>query len=162
MPHSPKQRAVRHVALRKASFDACDGAHRNRDRRRHCARSGECGRGGGRREFDAIVTWCGNPTQPDRLRSRGRVRLQRHARLGPRQSVRLAIHRAGKLMQKGICKAFNGRMRDELLNKTVFYNLNHARAALDRRIKRQRPHSAISPRGFCRSLHRIGRSAAQP
>ena len=36
-------------------------------------------------------------------------------------------------MQNGICEAFNGRMRDELLNETVFYDLDHARAALDRR-----------------------------
>jgi putative transposase len=46
-------------------------------------------------------------------------------------------------MQNGICEAFNGRMRDERLNETVCYNLDHARAALDRRIKRRRPHSAI-------------------
>ena len=35
-------------------------------------------------------------------------------------------------MQNGICEAFNGRMRDELLNETIFYDLDHARAALAR------------------------------
>ena len=38
----------------------------------------------------------------------------------------------GKPMQIGICKAFNGRMRDELLNETLFYDLDHARAAVAR------------------------------
>jgi putative transposase len=38
----------------------------------------------------------------------------------------------GKPMQNGICEAFNGRMRDELLNDTIFYDLDHARAALAR------------------------------
>ena len=33
----------------------------------------------------------------------------------------------GKPMQNGICEAFNGRMRDELLNETIFYDLGHAR-----------------------------------
>ena len=32
----------------------------------------------------------------------------------------------GKPMQNGICEAFNGRMRDELLNETIFYDLDHA------------------------------------
>jgi putative transposase len=35
-------------------------------------------------------------------------------------------------MQNGICEAFNGRMRDELLNETIFYDLDHARSALAR------------------------------
>ena len=33
----------------------------------------------------------------------------------------------GKPMQNGICEAFNGRMRDELLNEMIFYDLGHAR-----------------------------------
>ncbi len=30
-------------------------------------------------------------------------------------------------MQKGFCESFNGRMRDELLNETLFFGLDHAR-----------------------------------
>ena len=30
-------------------------------------------------------------------------------------------------MQNGICEAFNGRMRDEILNETLFFSLGHAR-----------------------------------
>ena len=36
----------------------------------------------------------------------------------------------GKPMQNGFCESFNGRMRDELLNETLFFGLDHARARL--------------------------------
>ena len=38
-------------------------------------------------------------------------------------------------MQNGICEAFNGRMRDEPLNETIFYDLDHGRAVLARWVK---------------------------
>ena len=31
----------------------------------------------------------------------------------------------GKPMQSGICEAFNSKMRDELLNETLFFGLDH-------------------------------------
>jgi hypothetical protein len=33
---------------------------------------------------------------------------------------------AGKPMRNGFCESFNGRMRDELLNETLFFGLDHA------------------------------------
>jgi putative transposase len=33
----------------------------------------------------------------------------------------------GKPMQSSFCESFNGRMRDELLNETLFLSLKHAR-----------------------------------
>jgi transposase InsO family protein len=33
-------------------------------------------------------------------------------------------------MQNGLCESFNGRMRDELLNETLFFGLDHARAKI--------------------------------
>jgi Integrase core domain len=36
-------------------------------------------------------------------------------------------------MQNGICEAFNDRMRDGLLNETIFHDLDQAREALARR-----------------------------
>jgi len=33
----------------------------------------------------------------------------------------------GKPMQNGFCESFNGRMRDELLNESLFFGLDHAR-----------------------------------
>jgi putative transposase len=54
-------------------------------------------------------------------------------------------------MQNGICEAFNGCMRNELLNETIFYDLDHARSALARwtagyNQKRPTQPSVISPR----------------
>jgi len=34
-------------------------------------------------------------------------------------------------MQNGLCESFNGRLRDELLNETLFRSLAHARIALE-------------------------------
>src|ERR1700729_2231690 len=64
------------------------------------------------------------------------------------QSSRTAWHfiAPGKPMQNGICEAFNGRMRDQLLNETIFYDLDHARLALARwtaAYNQKRPHSAL-------------------
>ncbi|GHG95489.1 hypothetical protein GCM10010961_29240 [Pseudodonghicola xiamenensis] len=49
-------------------------------------------------------------------------------------------------MQNGFMESFNGRMRDELLNKTMFRNLAHARiviAAWAADYDTERPHSAL-------------------
>jgi putative transposase len=60
----------------------------------------------------------------------------------------------GRPMQNGICEAFNGRMRDELLNETLFRDLDHARSAVARWVgdyNDHRPHSALgylTPRAF--------------
>jgi Integrase core domain len=86
------------------------------------------------------------------------------------QSSRIAWHfiAPGKPMQNGICEAFNGRMRDELLNETIFYDLDYARAALARwtaAYNHQRPPLGARlshPRRFRGNLHRNGRSAPQP
>jgi len=64
------------------------------------------------------------------------------------QEQRVAWHfiAPGKPMQNGICEAFNARMRDELLNETVFYDLSHAREALARwtaSYNQTRRHSAL-------------------
>lgn len=36
----------------------------------------------------------------------------------------------GRPMQNGFCESFNGRMRDELLNETLFLSLAHARVEI--------------------------------
>jgi len=71
-------------------------------------------------------------------------------------------------MQNGFIESFNGRMRDELLNETLFFDLEDARTKIanwvaDYNIRR--PHSSLrylTPRGLCRPPRRNGRSAAQP
>lgn len=52
----------------------------------------------------------------------------------------------GKPMQNGFCESFNGRMRDELLNETLFFGLDHARAKIADWVgdyNGQRPHSSL-------------------
>ena len=48
-------------------------------------------------------------------------------------------------MQNGFCESFNGRMRDELLNETLFFGLDHARAKIANWADdySQRPHSSL-------------------
>ena len=45
----------------------------------------------------------------------------------------------GRPMQNGTREAFNGRMRDELLNETIIYDLDHARSAIAPPIARCSP-----------------------
>ncbi|OOY02675.1 transposase [Thioclava sp. F28-4] len=64
----------------------------------------------------------------------------------------------GKPMQNGFVESFNGRMRDELLNETMFRNLAHARvviAAWAADYNTERPHSALdyqTPADYARAL----------
>ena len=49
-------------------------------------------------------------------------------------------------MQNGFVESFNGRMRDELLDETMFRNLAHARVVIAARAaddNTERPHSAL-------------------
>ena len=103
------------------------------------------------------------PPGPHRQRPRHRAHLERHARMDPRDGDRLALHRApGKPQRNGICEAFNGRMRDELLNETLFFGLGHARAAVARWVaddNQHRPHSAIgyaTPAAYAAKLAAMG------
>jgi putative transposase len=74
----------------------------------------------------------------------------------------------GKPMQNGFVESFNGRMRDEFLNETLFRNLAHARdliAAWVTDYNTERPHSALgyqTPAGFAQHLTTaIARPAAR-
>jgi putative transposase len=52
----------------------------------------------------------------------------------------------GKPMQNGFCESFNGRMRDELLNESLLFGLDHARTKIAdwaNDYNGQRPHSAL-------------------
>jgi putative transposase len=52
----------------------------------------------------------------------------------------------GKPTQNAFIESFNGRLRDELLNETLFTSLAHARVALEqwrRDFNTERPHSAL-------------------
>lgn len=66
----------------------------------------------------------------------------------------------GKPMQNGHVESFNGRMRDELLNETLFLSLDHARTVIAAWVKdynQERPHSALgyeTPAAFAAELHK--------
>ena len=71
-------------------------------------------------------------------------------------------------MQNGFVESFNGRMRDEFLNETLFRNLVHARDRIDAWVidyNTARPHSSLgyqTPAGFALTLtNAIARPAAR-
>jgi putative transposase len=72
----------------------------------------------------------------------------------------------GKPMQNGYVESFNGKMRDELLNETLFFSLDHARQAITAWVEdynTARPHSALAyqtPAAFAAKLTATGLHAA--
>jgi transposase InsO family protein len=72
----------------------------------------------------------------------------------------------GKPMQNGY-ESFNGRMRDELLNESLFFGLDHARSAIAEwreDFNTARPHSSLgyqTPAAFAKVFAATGSDAAQ-
>ncbi|WP_427024553.1 IS3 family transposase [Aureimonas ureilytica] len=71
----------------------------------------------------------------------------------------------GKPMQNGFVESFNGRMRDELLNESLFLCLDHARsliAAWVQDLNTRRPHSPLgylTPMDFAKTITATGSGA---
>jgi putative transposase len=74
----------------------------------------------------------------------------------------------GKPMQNGYVESFNGRMRDELLNETLFMSLADARveiAAWVEDYNRERPHSSLgyaTPAAFAAELDKQWPASLRP
>jgi putative transposase len=74
----------------------------------------------------------------------------------------------GKPMQNGICESFNGRMRDELLNETLFLGLDHARTTISAWVadyNHRRPHSSLgylTPEAFAANFTATGDRRRNP
>jgi transposase InsO family protein len=72
----------------------------------------------------------------------------------------------GKPMQNGYVESFNGRMRDELLNESLFFGLDHARNALAEWVEdynTTRPHSSLgyqTPATFAATIAATGADAS--
>ena len=74
----------------------------------------------------------------------------------------------GRPMQNGYVESFNGRMRDELLNETLFLGLDHARCAIAEWIEdynAERPHSSLgyaTPAAYAAELEKQRAARVQP
>lgn len=119
------------------------------------------------RELDAIIAQRG---RPDMIVSDNGTEYTSNAILGWADETGVGWHyiAPGKPQQNGHNESFNGRLRDELLNETLFRSLPHARAVLEtwrRDYNEERPHSKLgwlTPRAYASALcGDVGRHAAQ-
>ncbi|RAK61926.1 IS3 family transposase [Phenylobacterium kunshanense] len=120
------------------------------------------------RELDAIIAHRG---RPDMIVSDNGTEYTSNAILGWADETGVGWHyiAPGKPQQNGFNESFNGRLRDELLNETLFRSLPHARAVLEtwrRDYNEARPHSKLgwlTPGDYARALSgESGRHAAIP
>jgi putative transposase len=118
------------------------------------------------RELDAIVGQRGRPMS---IVSDNGTEFTSNAILGwaERTKVRWHYIAPGKPQQNGFIESFNGRMRDEVLNETLFRSMVHARvvlAAWRRDYNEHRPHSKLgwlTPSAYAGAFSgNAGRSAA--
>jgi len=118
------------------------------------------------RELDAIIAHRG---RPDMIVSDNGTEYTSNAILGWADETGVGWHyiAPGKPQQNGFNESFNGRLRDELLNETLFRSLPHARAVLEtwrRDYNEARPHSKLgwlTPGDYARALSgESGRHAA--
>jgi putative transposase len=109
------------------------------------------------RELSALIERRGKPGM---IVSYNRTELTSNAILRWCSETKVEWHyiAPGKPMQNGSAESFNGRMRDELLNETMFRNLAHARVAISAWAtdhNTERPHSALgyeTPADYVRTL----------
>ncbi len=119
-------------------------------------------------ELDAIMAWSGKPAT---IVSDNKTELTSNAILGWAESHTVEWHyiAPGKPMQNGFVESFNGRLRDELLNETLFGSIAHARVMLVEwraDYNANRPHSQLgwmTPLAYAATVApATGRDAAQP
>jgi putative transposase len=119
------------------------------------------------RELDALIAWRGKPTT---IVSDNGTEFTSNAILAWADERKVGWHyiAPGKPQQNGFIESFNGRLRDELLNETLFRSLPHARAVLEawrRDYNHERPHSKLgwmTPAAYASALRgEIARPAAQ-
>ncbi len=103
----------------------------------------------GRRVARELTTLIERRGKPGLIVSDNGTEFTSNAMLSWAQDHRIEWHfiAPGKPMQNGFCESFNGRMRDELLNETLFLGLDHAREKIANWVNdfnHQRPHSALA------------------
>ena len=118
------------------------------------------------RELDTIIQQRG---RPQTIVSDNGTELTSDAVLAWADETSVGWHyiAPGKPQQNGFNESFNGRLRDELLNETLFRSLPHVRLVLEgwrRDYNETRPHSKLgwlTPKAYAQALTgQIGRSAA--
>jgi putative transposase len=97
------------------------------------------------REMDAIIERRGKPSM---IVSDNGTELTSNAVFAWSRDHKIDWHyiAPGKPMQNGYVESFNGKMRDELLNETLFFSLDHARAVIAAWVddyNTTRPHSSL-------------------
>ena len=123
-------------------------------------------------ELDAIVRHRGRPQTilgSSPRTSGNETELTSNAMLSWADDMQVGWHyiAPGKPQQNGYNESFNGRLRDERLNETLFRSLGHARAVLEtwrRDYNEQRPHSKLgllTPSAFADALRGHAGGAAQ-
>ena len=103
----------------------------------------------GRRVARELTTLIERRGKPGLIVSDNGTEFTSNAMLSWAQDHRIEWHfiAPGKPMQNGFCESFNGRMRDELLNETLFLGLDHAREKIATWVNdfnHRRPHSALA------------------
>ena len=98
------------------------------------------------RELTALIERRGRPGM---IVSDNGTELTSHAIFAWAKEHRIEWHyiMPGKPMQNGYVESFNGKMRDELLNETLFFSLDQAREAVAEWVEdynTQRPHSSLA------------------
>lgn len=117
------------------------------------------------RELTAIIAKRGKPGM---IVSDNGTELTSNAILTWSAETRVEWHyiAPGKPMQNGYVESFNGRMRDELLNESLFLGLADARLAIQAWVadyNNSRPHSSLAyrtPAAFAADLTATGHRAA--
>ena len=119
------------------------------------------------RELTAIIEIRGKPRM---IVSDNGTEFTSNAILGWTQQHKLDWHyiAPGKPMQNGYIESFNGRMRDELLNESLFPDLEQARQMIGAWVtdyNTARPHSSLeykTPAAYADHLTATGHRAAPP
>ena len=102
----------------------------------------------GRRVARELTALTDRRGKPGMIVSDNGTEFTSNAMLAWAQDNRIVWHciAPGKPMQNGFCESFNGRMRDELLNESLFLGLDHARTKIAAYVddyNQRRPHSAL-------------------
>ena len=114
------------------------------------------------RELDAIIRQRGK--RPDTIVSDNGTELTSNAVLVWCSAAGIEWHYTmpGKPTQNAFIESFNGRMRDELLNETLFMSMGHAREKITAwadDYNTERPHSSLgyaTPAAFAAELKKQG------